>query len=155
MKIMFGWLVGASASFWEGSNLEQPTGRRATVPTRTPSNALLTRNLLPPLPTTIRLLIGFDICFSLPLPAALGHSALWGVFGLPAIVAFAISQRIEPRLQVLDEGGGGRLVDVLQLVGVVGQVVEFLLPVAVLDVFVGLGPDGSVNVIFFADETLE
>jgi hypothetical protein len=64
----------------------------------------------------------------------------WGVLGLPAPFLGAALQGLELSLQVLHEGGVGRLVDALQFVGVGLEVVEFYLPVIVLDVLVGPGP---------------
>ena len=40
--------------------------------------------------------------------------ALWGVLGLLAPGAGAAFERVQPRLQVLEEGGIGALVDVIQ-----------------------------------------
>src|SRR5918998_4262013 len=64
------------------------------------------------------------------------------VLGLAATVAGAFPQRLQPRFEVFDQRGISALVKALQLVGVVLQVVELLLPVFVLDVLVGLRPDG-------------
>src|SRR5215207_2468181 len=67
---------------------------------------------------------------------------LRGVLGLLASVARAVPQRLQPRLQVLQEGGVGALVDALQLVGIGREVIEFPVPVIVFDVLMGLGPNG-------------
>jgi hypothetical protein len=51
------------------------------------------------------------------------NSTLRSVLGLPESVAFAVPQCLQPRLEVLEEGGVGRLLHVLQLVGVGLEVV--------------------------------
>src|SRR5215217_4651788 len=84
-----------------------------------------------------------------------GIGLLRSVLSLPAPFPGAALQGLQPRLQVLHECRVGALVEALQLVGIGLQVVELYIPVVVLDVLVGLGPDsppiGSFGVaLFFA-----
>src|SRR5215211_1276711 len=66
--------------------------------------------------------------------------ALRGVLGLPAPFLGAALQGVEPRLQILDEGGVGRLVQALQFVRVGLKVVELHFLGVVLEVLGGPGP---------------
>jgi hypothetical protein len=74
---------------------------------------------------------------------------------LAATVSFAISKRVKPCLEVLDESGIGFLVQALQLVRIISEVVEFLFPVAVLDILAALRPNGAVDARASADEPLQ
>src|SRR5215212_10444444 len=82
------------------------------------------------------------------LARAYRDDALRSVLGLPAPFPGAALQGLQPRLQVLHECGVGALVDALQLVGVVLQVVELYIPVVVLNVLVGIGPDSLESGFF-------
>ncbi len=55
-----------------------------------------------------------------------------GQLGLPAPFAGAASELVQPRFQVLDEGGVGALADALQFVRIGFEVIELVLPGAVL-----------------------
>src|SRR5215211_5002073 len=135
--------IAPASSSWAASDPEQPAARRTVrMLARRPRCTTLAR--IPPghllvagCPTA-----SLDTRSSiLRLGAYARFATLRSILGLLAAVALAVPQRLQPHPQVLDQGGVRALVEVVQLVGVVHQVVELLLPVAVLYVFVRGGPD--------------